>query len=247
MSRNLRFAVAMPALAVVVAVLLWGYTGLPDFGATIASYGAYIDHVASQGRHVTNLVTAVMFDYRGLDTLVEELILIGSVLGVALLLRSTREAPEQHRRDVLSSDTIRVAGLALLPVTALLGLWLVTFGYVTPGGGFQGGVLASGGALLLWLAVDYRLLRGLAPATFVEAVEGLGAGGYVGIGFLGVAGGGAFLANVLPLGSAGTLLSGGTIAVLNWVAAAEVAAAFVLLYEEFLEEYTAAFAGGGHP
>lgn len=242
MSPRVRFALLIPGLAAILGVLLWGYTGLPSFGATISPYGQFINAVAEPQRHVTNLVSAVMFDYRGIDTLVEEFILFASAMGVALLLRSSREVAEQRPRDVVTSDAVRTAGGALAPVMLLFGLWIIAFGYVTPGGGFQGGVVASAGALLLWLAGSYRTLRDLSPTSLVDAAEGLGAASYIGIGLLGLAAGSAFLYNAMPLGTAGTLASGGTIAALNWVAGIEVAAAFVLIYHEFLEEYIQTFA-----
>jgi len=241
MNRRVRLVLLMPSLAAILGVLLWGYTGLPNFGTTISSYGQFIDRVAEPQRHVTNLVSAVMFDYRGIDTLVEEFILFASAMGVALLLRSSREVAEQRPRDVVTSDAVRTAGSALAPVMLLFGLWIIAFGYVTPGGGFQGGVAASAGALLLWLAGSYRTLRDLSPTFLVDAAEGLGAASYIGIGLLGLVAGSPFLYNTIPLGTAGTLASGGTIAALNWVAGIEVAAAFVLIYHEFLEEYIQTF------
>lgn len=241
MSRRVRVAVVIPEIGVVLGVLLWGYTGLPRFGETIGPYGQLINRVAQQQRHVTNLVSAVMFDYRGTDTLIEEFILFGSVIGVALLLRSAREPEGRRPSDVMSSDAVRVAGRALAPVLLLFGLWIIAFGYVTPGGGFQGGVAASGGALLLWLAGSYRKLRRFAPSMLLDVAEGVGAASYVGLGLMGLVAGGTFLSNTLPLGTAGTLASGGSVAALNWVCGIEVAAAFVLLYQEFLEEYIQIF------
>ena len=241
MRRGWRHALTVTSLAAVLAVLSWGYAGLPGFGTRIGHYGVLIDHVAQPQRHVTNFVTAVMFDYRGLDTLIEEFILFTSVMGLALLLRSSREAAQQRPHDIVTSDAVRTAGSALAPVLLLFGLWVIAFGYVTPGGGFQGGVIASGGALLVWVAGSYRLFRASSPSTLLDAAEGLGAACYVAIGLLGLASGGAFLRNAIPLGSAGTLASGGTIAALNWASGAEVAAALVLIYHEFIEEYIQTF------
>ena len=243
MSRRLRAMLLAPVLAAVLGVLLWGYAGLPGFGSRIGEYGQLINHVAQQQRHVTNFVTAVMFDYRGIDTMIEEFILFTAVMGTTLLLRSTREVAEQRPHDVVTSDAARAVGSGLSPVLLLFGLWVVAFGYITPGGGFQGGVIASAGALLLWLGGSYRDFRASTPSTLLDAAEGLGAAAYVGIGLLGLAAGTAFLYNALPLGVAGTLTSGGTIAALNWASGAEVAAAFVLLYHEFMEEYIQTFPG----
>ncbi len=242
MSRRWRAILLGPVLAAVLGVLLWGYAGLPAFGSRIGEYGRVIDRLAQQQRHVTNFVTAVMFDYRGIDTMIEEFILFASVTGTALLLRSTREVAEQRPHDVVTSDAVRAAGSGLSPVLLLFGLWVIAFGYITPGGGFQGGVIASGGVLLLWLAGSYRDFRASSPSTLVDAAEGLGAAAYVGIGLLGLAAGTAFLYNAIPLGVAGTLTSGGTIAALNWASGIEVAAAFVLLYHEFMKEYIQTFA-----
>jgi multicomponent Na+:H+ antiporter subunit B len=79
MSRRWRVILAVPGLAVILAVLAWGYTGLPGFGTRIGVYGRFIDHVAQPERHVTNYVSAVMFDYRGVDTMIEEFILFTSL------------------------------------------------------------------------------------------------------------------------------------------------------------------------
>ncbi|SNT56063.1 multisubunit sodium/proton antiporter, MrpB subunit [Actinomadura meyerae] len=233
-----RRVLVLPPLAAILGVLIWGYTGLPDFGYRIGEYGHLINQNAQGQRHITNFVTAVMFDYRGLDTMVEEFILFTAVMGLVLLLRSSREAATgRPPSDSATSDAVRTAGGVLAPVLLLFGLWLISFGYITPGGGFQGGVLASGGALLLWLAGGHRPFRRLAPTTLLDATEGLGAAAYVALGFLGLTAGAAFLTNTLPLGSAGTLASSGTTAALNWAAGVEVTAAFVLIYREFIEEY----------
>ena len=58
-------------------LLLWAITGLPGFGKYPGPYGDLINSVAVVERHVTNVVTAVNFDYRALDTLGEEYIQIG--------------------------------------------------------------------------------------------------------------------------------------------------------------------------
>jgi multicomponent Na+:H+ antiporter subunit B len=51
--------------------------------------------------------------------------------------------------------------------------------------------------------------------------------------------GGAFLQNFGPLGTTGTLASGGSIPLLNLASALEVSAAFLLIFGEFGEELVA--------
>jgi multicomponent Na+:H+ antiporter subunit B len=236
MSSNRRRAVFLPAAAVVAAVLVWGLTGLPDFGHYRGPYGLVLNGVAVHERHMTNVVAAVVFDYRGVDTLGEELILFAAVMGVALLLRERREDDAAGIVDAVRSEALRTVGILAVPVVVLLGLYTIAHGYLTPGGGFQGGVVAATGLLLVYLAAEWRAFRHAAPHIVVESVESGGAAGYTVVGLAMLVAGGAFLENLLPLGTFGRLDSTGEIAILNWCAGAEVTAAFVLLYSEFLAE-----------
>ena len=127
----------------------------------------------------------------------------------------------------------------MLTVAAVLvlGLWVVAFGYVTPGGGFQGGVVLAGAFLLVYLAGSYGDFEALTPHTPVEIAEALGAGAFAVLGFVGLAYEGAYLRNFLGIGDTGTLYSGGSVALLNWATAIEVTAAMVVLFSEFLNVY----------
>jgi multicomponent Na+:H+ antiporter subunit B len=88
----------------------------------------------------------------------------------------------------------------------------------------------------MYLAGEYAGLRALSPQTVVELAEGTGAAGYVGVGLVGLAVSVSFMKNFLPLGRAGELLSSGTVLVLNFAVGLAVAAGFVLLLTEFLEQ-----------
>ena len=90
--------------------------------------------------------------------------------------------------------------------------------------------------LLMYLGGEYAGLRTLSPETLVELGEGTGAAGYVGVGLIGLAASASFMNNFLAHGSAGDLLSSGTILVLNFAVGLAVAAGFVLLLTEFLEQ-----------
>jgi multicomponent Na+:H+ antiporter subunit B len=242
-SRRARLALFAAAAPALFAFLLWALAGLPDFGHFDGGVGNLLNRVAVHERHTSNVVAAVVFDYRGLDTMGEELILFGAVMGVALLLRSFRSDREGRPELRVESDAIRLGGRLMIPVAFLLGLWLAAFGYVTPGGGFQGGVVLASALALLWAAGSYRAYRRASPHPLIDFLEGSGAAGYVAIGLVALAVDGVFLHNLLGPGQRGTLLSGGSIPLLNWTSALEVAAANVLLYQEFLEEYVLSLLG----
>lgn len=232
-----RLTFFVPAAVLLAVVLTWGLSGLPTFGLPHSDYARYLSEHATAQRHVSNIVSAVVFDYRGWDTAGEELMMFAAVTGTALLLRSNRDEERRRPSDVMTSDGVRTVGAAGVALTLLVALWTVAFGYLTPGGGFQGGVVAASAALLTWVAGSYRRHRAVTPATLVDAAEGLGAAGFLAIGLLGLVVAGSYLENVLPLGTPGSLASTGTIALLNAATGLEIAAGCVLIFHEFLEEY----------
>jgi multicomponent Na+:H+ antiporter subunit B len=225
------------------ALLLWGISGLPEFGSYDHPYGLLLNRVGVAQTSATNVVAAVTFDYRGFDTFGEEFILFGAVLGTTLLLRAQREEeegpPEDHaqdRRAPHDSDAVRELCLGLVAPSFLFGLYIAAHGHLSPGGGFQGGVVLATAPVFMYLGGEYNGLRTVSPEPLVELGEGSGAAGYGVVGLLGLFWGMSFLENVLPGGAPGDLLSSGTILALNVAVALAVAAGFVLLLTEFLEQ-----------
>jgi multicomponent Na+:H+ antiporter subunit B len=224
-------------------LLIWGLTGLPDFGTFSPRYGQLVDHLAVPQRSTTDVVTAVNFDYRGFDTLGEEFILFAAVLGLTLLLRETRDerlgaidddAPE--RRPPPTSAALRLLTVLLVPFTLLLSIYITAHGHLTPGGGFQGGVVAASGLLLIYIGGEYVALRRVRPLSLVEVSEASGAAAFVLIGVGGIIFAAAFLENFLPVRTPGSLVSAGTIPLLSFAVGFEVAGGFVLLLSEFLDQ-----------
>jgi multicomponent Na+:H+ antiporter subunit B len=234
--QRLRAWIAAPVLALFAAILGWGFSRAPAFGDFHGAYGDLLNRIAVPQRHSSNVVTAIVFDYRGFDTMGEEFILFASVVGVVLLLRDMRE-PAAGQDDPVVSDAVRLFGILMVAVVLVLGLWLAAFGLVTPGGGFQGGVAIAGGIVLVFLATGYRAWRAFGREQLLDPFEGLGAASYVAVGLAALVAGAPFLHNLLGLGVAGTLRSGGSMSLLNWAVAVEVAAANLVLYTEFLESY----------
>src|SRR5919204_6516496 len=97
-ARHWLFLASAPVLAVLLLIAL---AKLPGFGRYPGPYGDLINSVAVDERHVTNAISAVNFDYRGLDTLGEEYILFTAVVGVMLLLREQRAG---RARPVIAAE-----------------------------------------------------------------------------------------------------------------------------------------------
>ena len=239
--KGLRIALfAAGALGLAVAYF-FGARGLPPVGGYSGIYGKVLNAVAPAERSATGVVSAVNFDYRALDTLGEEFILFASVLAVATILRKQEgeedeEEPKWQPRRAPENDAVRVLGVWLVPLTVSFGLYMIAHGQVSPGGGFQGGVILATAPLVVYLCSTEKMFLRIAPPWLAKAGEAVGAGGYVAIGCLGVLAGKAFLENVLPLGKPGAAWSSGTILFLNLTVGAAVAAGFVELLSAFVEE-----------
>jgi multicomponent Na+:H+ antiporter subunit B len=242
MSDRFRTGLFLVSAAGLFLLMLWGIGGLPAFGHYPGPYGDVLMQTAVPERKVTDLVTVVMFDHRGLDTLGEEFILFTAVLGVTLLLREEHApkeapAPEPERRAVRpTSEAVRWLCLGLSGLALLLGIYITLQAHISVGGGFQGGIIVAGAWLLIYLSGERRLFHRLSPESPVELAEASGAGAYVLAGLATLAAGAAFLQNVLPLGKPNDLLSGGTVPVINFAVGIEVSAAFILLLSQLAQE-----------
>ena len=227
--------------------LLWtfwlAYRPLAALGYGQSKYGDMVNALTVPERHITDAVTAVNFDIRGFDTLGEEYILFASVMGTLLLMRRQKDDPagdhEDHASERLippASDAVRVTSLLLVAPTVLFGLYIVTHGQVSPGGGFQGGVILASAPLLVYLCAEYSALRRILPGRLVEISEAVGAAGYIVIGAIGVALGGVFLQNLLPLGPSGSATAGGVVPLIDLAVGLEVGGGLSLVFLVYLEE-----------
>src|SRR5215208_2048256 len=230
-----RRAAALAALAVLGAALVWAVTGLPDFGRPQGAYATEAVRATVSERHVTNTVVGVTFDLRGIDTLGEELILFCAAIGSTVLLRSQREegrveeaarAADAARPGIPAS--LRLSGALLIGPVLMFGTYVVAHGHLSPGGGFQGGVILAAALLLVYAAGRLLALERVRPVALVEAADALGAAAFALVAVGGLVFGVAAMANFLPLGSLGSLLSGGTIPVLSVAVGVEVAGAVTL-------------------
>jgi multicomponent Na+:H+ antiporter subunit B len=226
-------------LAGMAAALVWGLGGLRDFGHYRGPYGLVIARVVVPQRHATSLVTAIVFDYRGVDTLGEEFILLAASAGCVALLRLRRGEREEEEREASEppepAAVARSLAAVLVGPVIVVGLYLVGHGQLTPGGGFQGGVILAA-ALLLAYAGGHAFSRGAAAEPVLEGSEALGAAAFALLGVAGLIAGGAVLYNFLPLGETGQLLSAGTLPVANLCVGLEVAGGVTLILSEFLDQ-----------
>ena len=213
---------------------------LSPWGSYRGPYGDVISRVGVYERHATDAVNAINYDYRAFDTLGEEFILFTAVLGVMMLLRreegaATRDAGKIED-DFRLSATVRVTAMPAILLTVVFGFYIGLHGQLTPGGGFQAGVILASVPFLLYVCENTESFKRITSHTTVEVIEALGAGSYALIGVAPLIMGLPFLTNFLPLGTTGDVLSSGTIALISACIGFEVTAAFLLVGYTYLEE-----------
>ena len=190
---------------------------LTELGSTAEKYAN--DGVEELG--AANLVTSVVVTYRGLDTLGEVTVLFITTAGIGFLLTKRSQVAGRKRK---ASEILKSGTSFLLPLIIMFGVYIFTHGHLTPGGGFQGGVVIASAIVLLMLSditmrPDHNILNWL---------ESLSGAFYVILGILGLVLAGGFLDNrFLPLGEFGRIFSAGAIPVIYSLIGLKVGAELV--------------------
>jgi len=167
----------------------------------------------------SNRVAGIYLNYRLLDTLLEVLVFSVAVLGVRHYLQQS----EGMSLPALSESEVVQTGVSFLaPLALLLCAFFAIFGHISPGGGFAAGVIAASGLLYVAIAhgmnaMETRLSPGrlalvekavlLVLLAFVLAPAAFGRIPFT---------------DLLPKGTPGQLLSGGSILIYNILIAMKV-------------------------
>ncbi len=178
---------------------------------------------------VANAVTTVVVYFRGFDTLGEIAVLFIASLGVGLMLRPNITC----NLKVQSSFMLQSASKLLFPVIVLFGIYVMVYGHLSPGGGFQGGVIIASGILLLLISYqDFEV-----PHSVIVALETFAGVSYVLIGLIGLIVLDKFLGNFLPhdISQMGMLLSGGIIPIIYIIVGIKVGSEMSMIAQNLLK------------
>src|SRR5947209_16606515 len=110
----------LAGMAGLAAFYLWGVVGLPGFGNYPGPYGDIINRIAVGQTNATGVVSAVNFEYRGIDTLGEEFILFVAATGVATALRHLRGERDEAPKDAAAQAHVPPTSPAVTQVALVL-------------------------------------------------------------------------------------------------------------------------------
>ncbi len=216
------------ALAAVISVLIFlvlamAFAKVPFGNINLGEYHYYNpvedehttdsvpEHYLKEGKNETgstNIVTAVVVDYRGFDTLGEVTVLFLASTGVGSVMYIFEK--EKRRKVRRANAVVETASKLLFGFIILFGAYIFVHGHLTPGGGFPGGAVIASSFLLLYLAYP----RFHADHKSLNVAESLAGLTFVGVGILGLFLAGYFLYNFLPFGIPTYLFSAGVIPVI---------------------------------
>ena len=189
-------------------VMMFDYHGArEEAGVTYITKGT-IDTGAA------NLVSAIYLNYRLFDTLFEILVFSVAVLGVRFYLAQQRGNEEEVTR-IPESQVIRTSADLLFPPILLLGIYLVLFGHLSPGGGFSGGTVAGTGLLLCAVALGADVVGRRFHEPTLERFEWEILLAILLLALIPVLFGRLPFTDLLPRGRLGSLASGGSILIYN--------------------------------
>ncbi|GHI00796.1 Na+/H+ antiporter subunit A [Neobacillus kokaensis] len=129
------------------------------FSETISSF--FEDSYTLAG--AKNMVNAILVDFRGLDTMLEILVLAIAGLGVFTLIHlgdSGQAVKSNLLEKIKSNDVIlRTVTKAASIIIFTFAIYLFFGGHHNPGGGFVGGLSSAAGLILLYLTFDSETIR----------------------------------------------------------------------------------------
>lgn len=174
------------AVTLVLAICV---LALPDPAPSLAD--AVAANIGSTG--VGNPITAVLLAFRAMDTLLEAVVLVFALIGVWSLTPDRFWAGRPGlKQSADPNGVLAYIARVLPPIGLVVGLYIFWVGADYPGGKFQGATILAA----MWLLV---IMAGLADAPAID--RGLlrfslvlGPLAFIGIGVLGVAVAGDFLA-----------------------------------------------------
>ena len=170
---------------------------------------------------VANVVTAIVVNYRGFDTLGEVTVLFLAVSSLgSILYRRKKEGEEEMMITKPSSQLLATGAKLIFPAILVLGSYVFIHGHLTPGGGFQGGAIIATGFLLMFISYkDYHVSHTI--LMWVESIAGIL---FVSVGLWGLITDASFLQNTLSPGILNDLISGGIIPIIYIAVGFKVAA-----------------------
>lgn len=163
-------------LLMVSAVLALPPMGSETTPVTTHVIPRYLEHGVEEAG-AKNIVTAVILNYRGYDTMGEVAVIFCALISVLAVIG--REDPKLHtskvdlvglRESVIIKSVVRF----LAPFIMLFAIYIMLHGKKSPGGGFQAGAILGASLIVYTMTFGYDLILNKFSVKVRTLMEGIG-------------------------------------------------------------------------
>jgi len=210
---NKKLVIGLITVIILVAAGTYYISGfLPLIGSPSTPANSYISvyfiESALHDTHAANIVTAVLADYRGFDTLFETCVMFLSGITALAILATKEKTKKEQVIDVIDDNNV-FGGLVMdgafrivVPIILIYAIYVLIHGEISLGGGFQSGALLACAYLLDRIIPSFNSLVGHIRDEIALIIAGIGVFIYMFTGILPMLNGGRFLEyGKLPFGA----------------------------------------------
>jgi len=183
-------------LAAAAVPMLIGVAGLPRPGdGSAPAHTHVVARYIAEGAQETgagNLVTGVLLNYRAFDTFGEVMVIfaaLAAVMAVLMPAAPSRPAgtPGNGTGGLQVSPVVAFIVRLTAPFIAIFGAFVIFKGHVSPGGGFQGGVILGALLMLLSVVMGRGMQAPLVPVRLARWLQASAPLAFAGVACLGLA------------------------------------------------------------
>ena len=149
----------------------------------------YLQEAGEKETGAPNLVSGIYLGYRAFDTMGETIVLLVAVSGTIGILKKIKEMMASEKREetggasafslpaekrsthTLRTNLIEVVTGKIGPIVLIFGVYVMVYGHLSPGGGFQGGVIIASGIIFLALGSGLNTSAAFADAAALNRLE----------------------------------------------------------------------------
>lgn len=231
-------------IVMLIGVMLLVVSYLPPVGTedTPANSSVVVQRYIENGLEETgavNIVSGMILTYRAFDTFGETNVLFIATVCVMIMLMledkvlKDKEKHNDRRFEPKNDIILQFSAKLLCPVIILFGIYIIFNGHLSPGGGFSGGAILGAGMILYNAAFGFGVTEKIfnEHVYVIAKITALCMYGLIGSYFYITGANG--IANHIPLGTAGNILSSGIILSINIAVGVEVACTMYAFYALF--------------
>ena len=201
----MRKAIVVLALIGIGIMLVYAIGKMPPMGADDSPdkthiVPRYLEH-GEEEAGADNIVTAVILNYRGYDTMGEVAVIFCALCAVVAILNREKKGLSRAGVDisaVKASVVVRTTVRFLVPVIIFFAVYVILHGEATPGGGFQGGAIIGASVILFTLAFGLPESTRKLPLRSRIPLESFAVIAFLAAGFVGIIYRTHFLTYLIP-------------------------------------------------